>query len=233
MKNKTVILDVDDIILKFIEGFNRYLVTVRADIKIKPHYLPKVWGFTELGDISKEINEYINTYADGGQISCDGVKISFGKLYDGAADFTNKIKEMGHDVVLLTAHPSHRIIERINNLKSQGLKFDHIYCTAAHDADGNKVYHSKSDFIEALGYTDENFLFADDKAATIMEMLGRFKNADLFTLDRDYNKEALVESANLFDEDRERLNIIPGGNNIMPSNQIALLYEQILQKLEK
>ena len=218
---KIALLDVDDLLQAFItgiNGFNSYLVSVRPDISIKSHYLPKNWGYTELGDISKELNEYINKYSDEGL------------AFKGASEFTKKLKDMGMEVILLTAHPAIKTIDRMINLKKQGIIFDSLYCCSYYDENGKKIYKTKTEFAKALGLDkDCIFFFADDKASTTIDMLTNFKNCHVFTMQRDYNNEALFNLVNLFDEDKSRLHIVPGSSSTIPDNQVLALYEKVLE----
>jgi len=216
---KVALLDVDDIIIRFIEGFNAFLMTQRPDINIPAAaYLPKQWNYSEFGDISKEMAEFIDKHSD----EC--------KVFDGAPGLTKSLKDMGFEVVLLTAHPAYKTLERIVNLRKQNITFDSLYCTAYHNSEGEKFYKSKPEFAEALGMGDEGveFLFVDDKAATVVDMLSKFPNSKVVTVDRTYNRETL-DGLNLFDEDAARFNYTVYDPTQKIEVQVAQMYEQVLQ----
>ena len=218
MKRKVALLDVDDVIIRFIEGFNAYLMTKRPDVKIPAAaYLPKQWNYAEFGDISKEMTEFIDKYSD----EC--------KVFKGAADFTKKFKDMGFEVVFLTAHPAHKTLERIINLKEQNITFDSLYCTAYYNSSGEKLYRSKVEFAEALGMGKEGteFLFVDDKAATVVDMLAKFPNCKVFTMDRTYNR-ADLDGLNLFDEDSSRFHCTEYDPSQKIEVQVVKMYENVL-----
>jgi len=214
---KIALLDIDDILMPFIEGFNKYLVTVRRDLRIKPNYLPKTWGFKELGNVDKEIQYYINNLADKYRI------------FEGATDFTEELKKLGFEVILITAHPSQHLLKRIRNLKGQGLPFDHIYSVASFTPEGERIRESKIEFTEALELDkDSIILFADDRADATIDMVAKFKNLQGFTLNRDYNSEEL-SMVKMFDEDAKRFNVIsnPG---VGADEQVKELYTHFLEK---
>jgi FMN phosphatase YigB (HAD superfamily) len=227
---KVCILDVDDVLVRFIEGFNRYLIVNRSDISISPKYLPKTWGYTELGDISKEMNTYIDTYSDNKTLMVkDPLKERApASVFDGAAEFTKKLKELDMEIILLTAHPAHKIIDRVENLRHHGIIFDSIYCTTYYNEKGEKIYKSKQDFAKALGMENREFYFADDKAATVIDMLEKFENANVFTMQRDYNTEALSVVPHLFDKDKNRIHVVPHNSLHGPDQQVGALYELFL-----
>jgi len=217
---KIALLDVDDVLIKFIEHFNECLMEKRPEFKINPKYLPKSWGYTELGDVSKEINDYINNNSD----EC--------KAFDNASEFTARLKELGFEVVLITAHPANKLIERVANLKKQDITFDHIYCTAAFDDDGEKLYWKKSEFVEALGlHKDSKLLFVDDRANSVIEMIGQFDNAEGFTMNRGYNHNALAQQ--LFDKDADRLSVVSEQFGETADEQVKRLYNLVLQRAKE
>ena len=219
MKRKVALLDVDDVLLKFIEGFNSFLMTKRPDVKIPAAaYLPKQWNYAEFGDIQSEMLEFIDKHSD----DC--------KVFDGAANFTEYLKNMGFEVVLLTAHPAHKTLERLANLKKQNITFDSLYCTAYHNSKGKKLYKTKTEFAQALGMGNEGteFLFVDDKAVTVLDMLSNFPNSKVITMDRSYNREVL-DGLNLFDQDSSRFYCTAYDPSQKIETQVEKMYEQVLK----
>jgi len=214
---KIALVDVDDVCIPFIEDFNIYLRTQRPEIVIDPKYLPKIWGYEELGSVSKEMNDYINGDSDKS------------KIFDGAVHFTTRLKELGFEIVLITAHPAHKLVERAKNLKSQGLVFDHLYCTAAFDHKGEKLYWRKSEFVEVLELNkDSKLLFVDDRANSVIDMISKFDNAEGFTMDRGYNHGDLNQT--LFDKDAERLHVVGEKFGEIADDQVKRLYNVVLQR---
>jgi len=215
--NKRVaLLDVDDILLKFIEGFNKHLSTNGFEGTIHPNYLPRTWDYKELGDVSSQLRAYIDAETD----DLDA--------FEGAAAFTEDLRELGMEVVLLTAHPAHLTLDRIRNLKKHGIYFDQLYCTAGYDNHGKKVYHSKAEFARELFDSTRKIVFADDKASTVVDMVGELENVTGVTLARPYNDDVLAD-LQLFDKDSDRL-FVAGEASNLPEQQVNELYDKFLEK---
>ena len=116
-------------------------------------------------------------------------------LYAGAAEFTQTLKEMGCEVVLITHIDLELAPYRLKNLFYHGIYFDEIYFTLG---------KSKTDFAVPLSlrFTDEENrpaknIIIDDKAQNVIEFLDMVPNMSLaVTMDYNYNKESLAKCRN-------------------------------------
>lgn len=216
---KIAILDVDDVILNFIGGVNTYVSGLNKGFVINPEYIPKSWGWRELGDIGNEINTFINNMSD--DLSC----------FDNTVNFINSLKEMDFEIILMTAHPAHLTLERIQNLKKNNIEFDSIYCTFGYGPGGEKISHPKSSFIKELTSPEDKIIFVDDKATTVIDVVHKIPNAIGFTMDRASNDEALG-NIELFDKDANRFYKAGTGIDILTA-QVDFLYNEVLEKAKE
>jgi FMN phosphatase YigB (HAD superfamily) len=179
-KIKKVFLgDIDDIIVDFIGEFNVYLrkkghpdATAQ---RIDKDYMPKTWGYEEFyTTVGYDMERFINE--NSGNLP----------VFDGAVEFTQKLRGMGLEIVLMTANPAHKLYERIKSLKSQGIEFDHIYSTAALDHNAGMIKIPKHELTLDL-FPDREVYFVDDRLNHVVDFVRSVPNSTGFSLARTYN----------------------------------------------
>jgi len=212
---KTAFIDVDDILLSFFCAFHSYLQ--QKGFNVTKSYIPKNWNYSELFPNKEDFFEHLNPFVE--SLTSDLLP------FEGADQFTLNLKKKGWNIVLITAHPIHLMMERITNLKKYNIYFDHFYSTSFYKPDGTKVNIEKSELIKLLGYDDKTKfknLFIDD----------RFKSVESF-VKNDLGIGASIKRSYNYDDinncDEEILNKIllsRGGKS--KTQQVQNLYKMIL-----
>ena len=178
---KIAIFDQDDVLNDWISEFNQHLISLGYDLgPEKEEYIPKNWGYTEIGIPYSIVQGYIH--------SCPKHA-----PYQEMINCANRLKSKGWEIVVVTSHPSNLKMERIQHLNSLGLNYDHIALTQSFDKNGNVVSLSKAKYIEAVYKRPGNTLiFIDDRMKSVLEFiklgLGRG-----FSVDRAYNSNEIKE----------------------------------------
>lgn len=173
--------DADDIFLQWIPDFNEHLATLGfLPEKDAREYIPKAWGYPELGIDYKVVESYIQN----GPMH---------PSYPAMIDLMRSLRGKGWEVVVITSHPTNKMMERIQNLNELGGQFyDHVVFSLAHDTEGKPVSISKAKYIGQLYREQSIKIFVDDRLKSVNE----FVNAGLgygFSMDRAYNDKDLKE----------------------------------------
>ena len=198
--------DVDDVLLDFIGGFNTYLQT--KGIKIDKDYLPKEWNYTCVFSEPNGAKEHIDTFIREG---CGNLDM-LGK----ARYMLQMAKKNDWEVNLITAFPAVQMMERLNNLSSLGLNFDHYYSTFHYDHLGTPHFIDKCELIEKLRYNQENIfnMLVDDRHVTVRKFIKKIKTGAGVTVPYSYNDASILEHAK-FDthEEKKRIKLASCGTN--------------------
>jgi len=176
---KIITVDMDDVLVSWIPEFNKHLINLGYNLgSEKEEYIPKNWGYTEIGIPYSVVQDYIH--------SCPNHA-----PYKEMIDCINRVKAKGWEVVVVTSHPSNLKMERIQHLNTLGLNYDHIALTQAFDKEGKVVSLSKAKFIEAVYKRPGNILvFVDDRMKSVVEFVELGLGYG-FSMDRAYNDKDL------------------------------------------
>jgi hypothetical protein len=176
---KIAIFDQDDVINMWILEFNKHLISLGYDLgPDKEEYIPKNWGYTEIGVPYKIVQNYIH--------SCPNHA-----PYKEMVNCANRLKNRGWEIVVVTSHPSNLKMERIKHLNTLGLNYDHIALTQSFDKSGEVVSLSKAKYIEAVYKRLGNILiFVDDRMKSVIEFV-EMGLGHGFSLDRAYNSKEM------------------------------------------
>jgi hypothetical protein len=169
---KLLAADVDDISLDFIGDLNIHLGLDRE-------YEPTGWNYPELNVPADAIQKYIQS---------GPMHTAFQEM----VRFLNEAREQhGWELVLITAHPANKMMERIRNLNQIGLRYDHIVFTAFHGPDGKSMGVSKAQYLkEAYSHRFDHIVLIDDRLKSVNEFtqMGLGLGASVV---RAYNSEDL------------------------------------------
>jgi len=173
---KQLFVDVDDVLLQWIPDFNEHIGQSRE-------YIPKAWGYPELGVKYETVKAFI---ANGPMHPA--IEQNVQRL--------NKLHDRGWDVILVTSHPTNMTMERIRNLKAVGVKFDHLVCTLLVNPDGSQTSVSKAFYIkEVYGDVQGYKILVDDRLKSVNEFVKMGVGLGV-SIDRAYNDKDLEELQN-------------------------------------
>jgi hypothetical protein len=222
-RNKIMWLDIDDILFDFMPSFNSSLAAKGVDIK--KQYIPKDWGYSGILTpevMKKEISDFVlNNCSDLPPI-------------EGAAEFTQKARDAGFKVFLITAHPHCLMMERLANLNRYGISFDAYYSTSFFTKDSDQQFNiDKFELIQALGYGDKtkyNNILVDDNLKNVYKMVKAGLGIGV-SIKRAYNQELLdkIESSEEDAEIRNDIMISRGGRYMgQQATKMLKMIEDIL-----
>jgi FMN phosphatase YigB (HAD superfamily) len=204
-RKKIMWLDIDDVLISFMPNFNNSLAS--KGINIKKQYIPQDWGYSGIlspEEMKKEISDFVLN-------KCNDLP-----PIEGAAEFTQRAREVGFKVFLITAHPSSLMMERLENLNRYGIVFDAYYSTSFFKKDSDQQFYiDKFELIKALGYGDKtkyNNILVDDNLKNVYKMVKAGLGIGV-SIKRAYNQELLdqIESSEEDSDIRNDIMISRGG----------------------
>jgi FMN phosphatase YigB (HAD superfamily) len=175
---KIAFVDADDVFLQWIPDFNEHL----AKLGYLPEegareYIPQAWGYPELLIRYEDVQDYIQN----------------GPMhppYPEMIETLRKLRKNGWEVVIITSHPTNKMMERIANIASFGQFYDHIVFSLAHDTNGKAVSISKAKYIQQLYIEPSIKIFVDDRLRSVNEFVELGLGYG-FSMDRAYNDKDL------------------------------------------
>jgi hypothetical protein len=176
--DKTLYVDVDDVILDWIGDFGEHMGYGRD-------YTPQQWGYPEKGIPYSAVEGYIQQGP------------SHTPIIDTINWLNDAQNKKGWKVVLITAHPTNKMKERIDNLNKWGLWYDHIVMTQFYNKDGTTSSISKAQYIkDVYGSKNEVRILIDDRLKSVNEFvaMGLGFGASVVREYNDKDLEALQES---------------------------------------
>jgi FMN phosphatase YigB (HAD superfamily) len=173
--------DADDIFLQWIPDFNEHLASLGYLKQANPReYIPKAWGYPELGIEYSVVESYIQ-------------QGPMHPPYPEMVELMRRLRGEGWEVVIITSHPTNKMMERIANLAQLGGQFyDHIVFSLAHDTQGKAVSISKAQYIANIYKEPSTKIFVDDRLKSVIEF-ARMGLGYGFSMDRAYNSKDLEE----------------------------------------
>ena len=180
---RVLTVDVDEVLLDFIGEFNDWL-TARG-YPFDRNYMPSEWsGWHQIprdeffGLLELFINNHTHSLPPLGK----------------AELLCRRARKAGWEVHLVTAHPSHLQLERMENLAKHGIEWSAFYATLFRNPDGSKSTVSKHDMAKVVA-GDINLL-VDDRAKTCLAWVSSgLPRPWAVTIGRSYNKDDLLAAA--------------------------------------
>jgi hypothetical protein len=173
--------DADDIFLQWIPDFNEEMAK-KGVLKVENprEYVPQAWGYPELGMGYGPVQDYVQA-------------APMHPPYEEMVDLMRRLRKAGWEVVIITSHPSDKMMERVRNLALLGEQFyDHLVLTLTHDPSGKIVSISKADYIEGFYREKSIKIFVDDRLKSVNEFVRKGLGLG-FSVDRAYNDLDLAE----------------------------------------
>jgi hypothetical protein len=166
---KVCFVDADDVLLTWIPDFNEHIGQDRE-------YIPQSWGYPELGVEYGTVRNFIQSAPQHDP-------------YPEVVGFVNGLRRTGWEIVVITSHPTNRMMERLDNLNQIGLQYDHVVFTQFFTPDGSTGSVSKAQYIKkAYGHFSCYRLLIDDRLKSVNEFVEMGLGFGA-SVDRAYNSE--------------------------------------------
>lgn len=176
---KLCFCDADDVFLQWIPDFNEHLASLGYDLGPQPReYIPLMWGYPEVPGLTYPV---VESYIQSGPSHPPYIEM---------INTLKKLRSEGWEVIIITSHPTNKMMERISNIAAFGQFYDHIVFSLSYGPDGKPTSLSKAQYIKNFYKETSLKIFIDDRLKSVNEFVELGLGVG-FSMERAYNSEDL------------------------------------------